>query len=304
MKKTILLFVLLALLLPMGVQAQNEVRLTFLEVDLWPEYDRPTMLVIFRAQISADTSLPVEVSFRIPIAAGEPNAVAVGQPDGSLLNASYTYQEAGQWTTVTVTATTPDIQLEYYDPQLEKDGAARHYEFTWLGMHDVDEMLVQIQQPVGAGPLRVEPALGQQNPGSDGLQYYDLEIGAPVAGESVSVSIGYQKSDDALSIESFQLQPSEPISTTTGGIDALTVLPWLLGGIGVLLVVGGLVWYWQSGRGTPSPKRKSTPRGRRASADRTIASPTESGKGVYCHQCGKRAGPGDRFCRACGTQLR
>jgi len=25
---------------------------------------------------------------------------------------------------------------------------------------------------------------------------------------------------------------------------------------------------------------------------------------VYCHQCGKRATPGDQFCRVCGVELR
>ena len=65
------------MLIPVSIHAQDEVRLAYLQVDLWPEYDRPEMLVILRASLAADVSLPVDVTFRIPAAVGDPNAVAV-----------------------------------------------------------------------------------------------------------------------------------------------------------------------------------------------------------------------------------
>ena len=84
LKRFLYLIFLLVLVFPMGVSAQDDVRLAYLQIDLWPEYDRSEMLVILRASLAADVSLPVDVTFRSPAAAGEPNAVAVRQPDGSL----------------------------------------------------------------------------------------------------------------------------------------------------------------------------------------------------------------------------
>ena len=305
-KRFFLLVFILVLLIPMGIRAQDEVRLAYLQVDLWPEYDRPEMLVILRASLAADVSLPVDVTFRIPAAVGAPNAVAVLQPDGSLLNAMYETQTEALWTYVTVTATSPDIQLEYYDPQLEKSDDARHFEFVWLGDYDVDSMLVQVQQPLGSSQMTIEPDLGEFQPGTDGLQYYIMEIGAPAAGDEFSVKLDYLKSSDSLSIESFQVQPSAPFTEgetpRTSDVDLLSLLPWFLGGLGVLLVVGGILWYWRSGQDVGETKRTS--RGRRAATASQDRMDEGASDGTYCHQCGKRAASGDRFCRTCGARLR
>ncbi|MEW6405319.1 MAG: zinc ribbon domain-containing protein [Chloroflexota bacterium] len=304
MQKQYAVFLLLLLvMIPAEVSAQDEVRLAYLQVDLWPEYDRPEMLVILRASLAAEVTLPVDVTFRIPAAAGEPHAVAARQPDGALLNAIYERQVEEQWAYVTITATTPDIQFEYYDPQLEKKDDARHYEFVWAGEYDVKSMLVQVQQPIGASQMSIEPDLGAFEPGSDGLQYYIMEIGAPLAGDEVSVKVDYQKPTDALTIESFQ--PSALAiegSQQNAGIDWLSLLPWILGGLGVLLVVGGIFWYWRSGQDIS--ELKQTSRGRRAVSRPQVSVGEGAGDGIYCHQCGKRAASGDRFCRACGTRLR
>lgn len=305
MVKRLVFFSLLALLLlPAAAVAQDDVRLSYLQVDLWPEYDHPEMLVIYRAQLAGDVSLPTDVTFRIPAAAGAPNAVAVRQPDGALLNAMYDQQDEGLWTYVTVTATAPEIQLEYYDPQIEKQASNRSFEFTWSGDYDIESMVIQVQQPVGASGMSIEPDLGEFNPGSDGLQYYIMDVGAPSAGDIVSVKVSYQKENDSLSIDAFQVQPSAPI--TEGGQDRTQVnpaslLPWLLGGLGVLLVVGGVIWYWRSGQESSTPKRVN--RGRRATTKpKTDFENREDAR--YCHQCGKRAADGDRFCRTCGARLR
>jgi hypothetical protein len=97
------------------------------------------------------------------------------------------------------------------------------------------------------------------------------------------------------------VEASGPIDEPpTGELELRRLLPAILGGLGVLLIAGGGLWYWQSGREKP----ESAPQPRR----RKKASPIEETGGeaqhIYCHQCGKRASNGDRFCRACGTQLR
>ena len=137
LKRLLLIVFLMALMIPAAALAQDDIRLSYLQVDLWPEYDRPEMLVIYRAQLAGDITLPVDVTFRIPAAVGAPNAVAVRQPDGNLLNAMYEQREEGVWSYLTVTATAPEIQLEYYDPQIEVNGADKQFEFAWLGDFDV-----------------------------------------------------------------------------------------------------------------------------------------------------------------------
>ena len=309
MRKNFLIFLILGLfLLVPAAQAQGITSLAELEVDLWPEYDRPDVLVIYKAKLPENVSLPVDVTFKIPAVSGEPYAVAVRQMDGALLNATYTRQIDGDWALITITATMPDIQLEYYDPQIEKDGNKRTYRYVWPGDYSVDLMRIVIQQPIGASQMSVEPNLGSftQIPG-DPMQYYLMEVGSPKAGEQVSVEVQYSKDTDRLSVENLQVQPSGPINGNdgTGQSNLLSYLPWLFGGLGILLLAGGLFWYWRMNKSEKQPATKK--RSRRSKG--TIKSPeqisAENGnKGVFCHQCGRRAASGDRFCRSCGSKLR
>ena len=302
----ILLFISLIFIVP-AAQAQGPLRLAEFEVDLWPEYDRPDVLVIYKAKLPADVSLPVNVTLMIPAVAGEPHAVAVRQMDGALLNAAYDRQVEGDWALITITATMPEIQLEYYDPQITVDGSGkRDYTYMWPGNYAVDAMRFIIQQPISVNQMSVEPNLGTfiQIQG-DPMQYYAMDVGSPKAGEKVSVDVSYFKDSDILSIESLQVQPSDPISGDTGSSSELvTFLPWVIGGLGVLLLVGGGIWYWRmnSVQSSPTPKRSRKTKAAIKSPEQVSA---ENGnQGVFCHQCGKRAGANDRFCRSCGAKLR
>jgi hypothetical protein len=77
-------------------------------------------------------------------------------------------------------------------------------------------------------------------------------------------------------------------------------LPWILGILGVALIVGGGLWYWQSGKQSATDKSRR----RRRTARLKVSDETAAGDEVYCQNCGKRASVGDRFCRTCGTKLR
>lgn len=52
LKRISLLFLCLALLFPVRVFAQNDLPILVIEVDLWPEYDRASMLVIYRITLA------------------------------------------------------------------------------------------------------------------------------------------------------------------------------------------------------------------------------------------------------------
>lgn len=287
------------------VKAQSPITFSALEVDLWPEYDRPSVLVIYRITLASTISLPVDLSVRIPAVAGDPHAVAVRQLDGGLFSVAYDRQVAGEWAEISFTATMPEVQIEYYDPRLTIQGDARQFEFTWPGDYAVEAMTIQIQQPFGATDLRTSPGLGSGVAGQDGLVYYNSQVGAMPAEQTFNITVNYNKSGSGLSAENLVVQPSAPVegSSTDWRNQLMSFLPWGLAVLGIVLIVGGGLWYWQSGKQKeerPQPRRR-----RRGSADAPeMMSASSPGGEVYCHQCGRRASPGDRFCRACGTKLR
>jgi len=265
-------------------------------VDLWPEYDQPQMLVILHIQLPPDLTLPAEVTVRIPARVGEPHAVAMASADGTLLVAPYQRTVEGEWATLTITASSPTLQVEYYDT-LNREGNQRQYTYQWPGFSAVEHLVLRVQQPPDAQDFTLTPAGTPAQRGEDGLMYYTTDLGQLAEGEAFTLEIAYTKSSDALTVQNLQVQPSEPLAKANGPLSVSDWLPWVLAALGLLLIAGGLVWYWQSGAEiAPAPSRRRRRRPKPAAAP--------SGEVRYCPQCGTRAQPGDRFCRHCGAPLR
>lgn len=290
-----------ALLFPSLVQAQAPLTLSKLEIDLWPEYDRADMLVIYHMFLDPSVSLPANVTIRIPEESGDPFNLAVRNEDGRLYNIPFTRVSKGEWGEISFSAPRPEIQLEYYDPNLNKDDAKRTYEYQWPGDYAVKSLFIQVQQPVGASGMQISPALGDPSPGEGGLMYYGAEIGSIPADTPFTLKLSYTKQNDQLSVQAGQVAPASPINASTPGRATLgSVWWWVLGAAAVLLIAVGIWWYWRAGR-TREPqsgRRRHAPAPARSGE---VSTPVDV---VYCQQCGNRATPGDVFCRSCGTRLR
>lgn len=291
---TLLIFALL-LALPSLAAAQTGTRLASLEVKLWPEYDQPSMLVIYDFQVAEGLSLPARLEFHLP-AEARLNAVAALQ-NGKFLNTpSEGPVVQGEWQVLTIpVSTAAAYRIEFYQP-LGISGSQRQFSFLWYGDHTVDAFRVSLQQPVDASNMTTDPPLEPVQE-SDGLTYYNTAILNLQQGEQFSLNLGYEKSSDRLTVPSNDIQPSAPVDENTAGrVSVSNYIPYILGALGVILLVGGLGYnfLWRK------PKPASGGRRRRVRAQPTEEPESE----VYCHQCGQRARTGDRFCRVCGTRLR
>ena len=75
-----ILLLILALPTPARVAAapllQEAVSIQTLQIEVWPEYDRPAALVIYHITLASSVKLPAELSVRIPASTGGPSAVA------------------------------------------------------------------------------------------------------------------------------------------------------------------------------------------------------------------------------------
>lgn len=89
MRKLFLILVLgIMFVFPSFVSAQNDVTIASMTVQLWPEYDQPSMLVIADFQLTATTALPTKLTFKIPKDANL-IAVATVASDGGFINAVF-----------------------------------------------------------------------------------------------------------------------------------------------------------------------------------------------------------------------
>lgn len=306
MRRNLLLILLVfSLIGTIPASAQSSLVLDRLEIGLWPEYDRPDVLVIYRIFLSSEVSLPVQMSFRIPREVGAPYNLAMKDMDGMLYNLAYTTELQDEWLKVTFTSPSSEIQLEYYDPSLNKNGAVRDFEFVWTGDYTVNNMVIDVQQPSTATDMQIFPTFGAGLLGEDGLTYYSQQVGSVKSGTTVTVRFTYNKPDDELSFGSQSVQPVQAASTAEAGkIDASSILPWIIGGVGMLLVVGGLVWFMAARNREAAVARAGNRRHRPAHHSAVSPAARDSSASIYCSQCGRKAAPGDVFCRSCGKHLR
>lgn len=295
---------LLAVITPARpVLAQQEISLQSLTVDIWPEYDKPDALIIYRMTLSAQVKLPAEMTLRIPRSSGQPTAVAE-QTENGLFNIQFTPAgQDGDWLLFKFTTTLPQLQVEFYQPITRTDNF-RSFTFGWPGDYPVTDLIVQIQQPPTASNMQIEGYTAQSAQGNDGLTYHTISIGSVSGGQSIKLPFKYTKTDNSLTQPATFQQVTPAQANPSGGNNALNltqVLPWALAVLGIGLIAGGVFWYMRGNR-APSAVQ-AAPRLRRRSSE-PVASQADSAGEIFCHHCGKRASGGDVFCRSCGTRLR
>lgn len=294
MRRWLLFFTVAALFVfPSFAFAQDKVAIQSVNVNLWPEYDKADMLVINYIMLPEDTAFPIQIDVRVS-ADAVLHTVAVGASSDAVTDqgVDYSTKKDGDWLVISIKMTGPAVQIEYYDPGLKKDGDLRSYSYQWLSDYAVDSFGVVFQQPFDATEFKSSLSLQDDGIHSDKMQYYFSNVGALPAGKTFAFDLSYQKPSDALSVSQLAIQPVVVDEDTPGRVSLNNYLPYVIGGFGVIMIVGGLLYYRQSGR---SGSKKS--RRRRAVHE-------ESESGVYCAQCGSRARGGDRFCRTCGSRIR
>jgi len=294
MQKWLVITLLLGFLIsPSAAGAQGEIKLESIHIELWSEYDQPSMLVIYQFVVSPDTPLPAEVTLRFP-KDGNLMAAAVGS-NGELLNKDFTPPvEHGGWQTITINAETYDPhRIEYYQP-LTMDGNKRQFQYRWFGDYEVKNFSVTILVPGDSTELVTSPALGEKTSAADGsvtsgtVTKNDLGMG-----HSFKFELGYQRTSTAL-VKTSPIEAVATVGVDTPGRVSTVNLPWIIGGFGLALILIALLSYWRSTQSVESQPRRHR---------RQQTEPVEEGQ-AYCHECGTRAQAGDRFCRTCGSRLR
>jgi hypothetical protein len=295
MRKLLILLVGMFLAFPISASAQSGATLSSVTVQLWPEYDQPSMLVIVDFQVATVSALPVTLDFRIPLDA-ELIAVAADAGGGQFLNVPYEEPTvAGEFQVFNmVIEDNQPHRFEYYQPMVFNDNE-RVFTFLWDNEYAVESFQYLFLEPLDVTRVSLDPNYTAQE-SFNGLTYYD---GAPVkldAGEQYTLNISYEKTSDTLVSQAQTVQIAEPVNEDTPGRVSLTnSLPYIIGGLGVIMIVGGLMYYFQWGRNAGKNKQRRRP---------SHASEESGSTSVYCPQCGARAKSSDRFCRTCGARLR
>ncbi len=292
------LFLLLLFVLPISIgQAQGEVTaVNSIILDFWPDYDQTAVLVLLDGELPAGTSLPTTLTIPLPETASF-NAAAYRDAGGNMMNIEHTIDGGN------LTLTTPalNFRVEYYLPY-NVQGDQRSFSFTWLSDFSVTQFEAKVQQPITSENFATEPQAIDTIIGQNGLTYQVLASQALPANQPFAFSVNYDNPSSQLSANqlndssdsiTIDLQPAAGSEPTT--LPASNAVNWpLIAGIGggVLVIAALVLLYF--GNQPKSRVRKPRP----------VRGPSGKGSVRFCHNCGEAIGPGDRFCRQCGTPVK
>jgi len=269
--------------------AQDETHLETIEVSIIPEVKSASMTVNLDITLADDTPLPKTLYFQIP-ANAHLQTIANRLDDGSLSDIEKVVTTDGTWQEIELTASSPNIQIEYDDPNLTQENGRQFFTFEWHSIYALNSLSVVVQQPSGVSNLATEPSLTISEDEATGTTFFCGEAGHISAGESWRLALSY-----ALVSPSLEVVPATPINETTTGWAAspLSVIVWLLVAAVVILIFLGLYYWWF--------KRNIIIKHQRTIREVKAMNP-EKGI-VFCRECGMFSQAGDDYCRNCGTQL-
>jgi hypothetical protein len=311
MKRIVVTLVLFCLaLLAWPVQAQEAPRLSNLEISLWPEYDDPQMLVIYRGSFASGTTLPLPVEIRMPASVGAPNAVAYLDDTGQTLNQPYTSRVEGESLVVSFELDSLGFQLEYYAPLVTDPSGQRAYTFHYSADYAVDAFTLEAQVPATAQNYVLDPDEGPATQQADGLTYHLVDVGPLAQGQSVSWTLTYENPSGALTIDSLAPAATQTPAPVSQQGDNSTVLIFAVAFVALVAVGVGAFWLGKHTQPAPEPtvtpqrKRRGSGRGSSAATPARPSSAPRGGSALFCYRCGAELRPDAEFCHKCGAEVR
>ncbi len=314
LRRCLTLLILLILGTALAVRAQTPVRLDEMSVALWPEYDKPGVLVIYSGTLAEDVPLPVTITFAMPAAVGTPSATAGVDDLGNFRYRKYELRAQGDTVLVSYSLPYRRFQMEYYIDLLAGQGSDREFTFTYQADYPVRDFRFEVQEPLAASAFQIEPAAGSVITEAQ-LPLHLIPVGALDQGQSANVTVRYHREERRLSAEILGLPTPGPAEfedapRAGGGIPTSTavILAGALAAVG--LAVGA--WIWTRAQASAGTSRQARRYAERRKKDRVppepprrpaaAPKPPQSDVIGYCHQCGRPLKRDEIYCPNCGTR--
>lgn len=270
--------------------------LTGLKVSYWPEYDKPSVLVIYRGKVTS-TTLPATVRLLLPkgaLVAATSTVDSNGQFVYDEAWASHKTKTVGDLQELTFETANPDFQAEVYFMSLGNE-KQRKLPLFFAAPANIDSLQVEIQEPQRSSNFSIEPATKDVSAG-DNFQYHNYTYDNVPAGRELTFNVAYEKSDSNPSVDSQQGTVSTPASR-----GSLTVILLTIAGI-IAIAIAATVWRFR----TVAAKNKrpvAKPVKKKVKQQNQKKQANAANKSKFCTDCGEALKDKNSFCPGCGKPV-
>ncbi len=277
-------------------RAEELLRISTMDVSVWPEYDQPGVLVQYQGNLTAkaDKANPLELSFFVPKGAGITAACAI-QSNGNHTSETWKESEAeDRLTKITFQVTEPQFHVEYYYNPLPSS-TDRKFEFAYTAALAADQVQLDIQHPLKATNFVLTPDAPNSHLDQDGFTYHAYVFKPVTAGQKLAAEVAYTKTDPKPSVSGNKpaAVPSAANTPSDSGINPNQVIV-LTTFLAMAAIIAYFIWE-RNHRPAPSTVR--------AASYNAAPRRGEPSSGGYCTQCGNAMQPEDRFCARCGNPV-
>ncbi|MGQ4808694.1 hypothetical protein NKDENANG_02082 [Candidatus Entotheonellaceae bacterium PAL068K] len=281
-----------------------DLRMARLRVSIWPEYDDPRVLIVFRGDMVPSDAFPTSITLDIPKGADIIDAGMISEQNELLIH-PHQIRPGETHDSLELNVPVARFFVEfYYDPFA--NGEDKRFIYTLPANFAIERLEIDIQQPLHAINFTTTPQPMRQSTDEQGFTYHWFSYHNIAGGESQRFTVSYTKTTTAPSVAKRQPEPAVvtppriPLSMT------LTAFGLLIGVVGLF---GGCAWLWLGYQ-----RRRNAIPGSREPHLETVSTVVQTGTPEvgtasrtdtpnFCANCGRRLQPAYRFCPGCGQPL-
>ena len=226
------------------VMAEGDLSIGRMRISVWPEHDDPGVLVIYDGRFVDSSQFPTKTSFFIPKGVVISDVCSLS-PEGQHYCQLYEIVKGdGARDKVVMSLPFPNFYLSFHTEALDLTSENRAVEFSALANHPIENIEMDIQQPLRSNAFKIDPDDGDQSE-KKGFNHFKYEMEDIAKGEEILFKISYIKAD---------IKPSVDIKYGTMASNDRTwgspydrqrnakTLIYAIFGTGVAVAVAGLSW--------------------------------------------------------------
>ncbi|MDP6689223.1 MAG: hypothetical protein QF384_06990 [Alphaproteobacteria bacterium] len=194
---------LVLLLLPQAVAeawAADELAIGRMRVMIWPEYDDPSVLVVYDGRFSDDTKFPTVTDFFIPKGAIINDICSLSPAGQHYCQLFDVTTGSGNYDTVRLSLPFSNFYLSFHLAPVDVAVAQRRIAYAIKTNHPIASMEVDIQQPLRSTDFAITPPGGERSEEND-FNHFTYALEDLAKGADPVFTIGYIKESKEPSVD-------------------------------------------------------------------------------------------------------